>query len=41
LQSRCSIAWATPTVHFGLVILEMGSCELFALGGLELWSSWS
>jgi hypothetical protein len=24
LQSRCSTAWATPPVHFALVILEMG-----------------
>jgi hypothetical protein len=24
LQSRCSIAWAMPPVHFALVILEMG-----------------
>jgi hypothetical protein len=30
LQSRCSITWAAPPVHFALVILEMESCELFA-----------
>jgi hypothetical protein len=26
----CTTAWATPPVHFALVILEMGSHELFA-----------
>jgi hypothetical protein len=41
LQSRCFTAWATPSVHFALVILEMRSQELFAQAGLELWSSWS
>jgi hypothetical protein len=30
LQSRCSTAWATPLVLFALVIVEMGSHELFA-----------
>jgi hypothetical protein len=25
LQTRCSPAWATTSVHFALVILEMGS----------------
>jgi hypothetical protein len=35
LQSRYSITWATPPVHFALVILEMESCELFALASLE------
>jgi hypothetical protein len=39
LQSRCSTAWATPPFHFALV-LELGSCKLFAWAGLELWSSW-
>jgi hypothetical protein len=27
-----------PCVHFALVILEMGSCELFAQAGLKLQS---
>jgi hypothetical protein len=27
--------WATPPVHFALVILEMGSCELFACASLN------
>jgi hypothetical protein len=35
LQSRCSIAWATHPVHFVLVILEMGSCELFGWTDLK------
>jgi hypothetical protein len=30
LQSRPSTVRATPPVHFALVILEMGSYELFA-----------
>jgi hypothetical protein len=30
LQSRHSATWKTPPVHFALVILEMGSCEIFA-----------
>jgi hypothetical protein len=30
LQSRCSTTWSTPPVHFALVILKMGSQELFA-----------
>jgi hypothetical protein len=30
-----STAWATPPVHFALVILEMGSCELFPWTGLK------
>jgi hypothetical protein len=30
LQSRCSTTRAIPPVHFALVILEMGSCKLFA-----------
>jgi hypothetical protein len=29
LESRCSIFWATPPVHFAVIILEMGSLELF------------
>jgi hypothetical protein len=41
VPSRHSTAWATPPVHFGLVILETGSLQLFALAGLELWSSLS
>jgi hypothetical protein len=32
LQSRRYTAWVIPSVHFALVILEMGSCELFAQG---------
>jgi hypothetical protein len=39
LQSRHSTAW--PPVRFALVILEMGSYELFACAGLKLRSSWS
>jgi hypothetical protein len=27
--------------HFTLVILEIGSCELFAQAGHKQWSSWS
>jgi hypothetical protein len=34
-QSRYSITWAMPPVHFVLVILEMGSWELFAWAGLK------
>jgi hypothetical protein len=30
LQSRCSATSATPSVHFALIILEIGFCELFA-----------
>jgi hypothetical protein len=41
LQSRHSTTWATPPVHFALVILEMGYQELFARAGFELWSSQS
>jgi hypothetical protein len=40
LQSKHSIAWATPRVHFALVILEMGSPKLFAWAVTELQSSW-
>jgi hypothetical protein len=36
LQNSCSAASATPPVHFALVILEMGSCELFPQAGLKL-----
>jgi hypothetical protein len=36
LPSRNSTAWATPPVHFALVILEMGYCGLFAWVVLEL-----
>jgi hypothetical protein len=28
--------WSTPPVHFALVILEVGSCELFAQTVLQL-----
>jgi hypothetical protein len=35
LQSRLSTAWTTPPVHFTLLILEMGSQELFALANLK------
>jgi hypothetical protein len=38
-QSRSSATWATPSVYISLVILEMRSCKLFALAGLELQSS--
>jgi hypothetical protein len=30
LQSRHSTTWVTPLVHFVVVILELGSHELFA-----------
>jgi hypothetical protein len=39
LQSKHSTTWATPLVHFALVILEMGSHQLSVWAGLELWSS--
>jgi hypothetical protein len=39
LQQRYSTTYATFPVHFGLVILEMGSHKLFAKAGLELQSS--
>jgi hypothetical protein len=29
-QSRHSTAWGTPPVCIALVVLEMGSCKLFA-----------
>jgi hypothetical protein len=41
LQSRCLTAWATPPLHFALVILEVESLELFAWAGLKPWSSQS
>jgi hypothetical protein len=41
LHSRPSTTWATPPVHFALVILEIGSHELFAWAGLEPRSSQS
>jgi hypothetical protein len=41
LQRRCSTAWATPPVYFALVILEIGSHQLFAQADLEPRSSWS
>jgi hypothetical protein len=31
-QSSNSTAWAMPLVHFALVILEVGFCELFVQG---------
>jgi hypothetical protein len=39
LQNRHSITWATPPVHFALVILEARSCKLLAWAGFELRSS--
>jgi hypothetical protein len=39
LQYRCFTSSAISPVHFALVILEMGSCELFAQAVLEPWSS--
>jgi hypothetical protein len=40
LQSRHFAAWATPPVHFALVILQMElGGSVFAWAGLELWSS--
>jgi hypothetical protein len=39
LQSKHSTSWVTPPVYFGLVILEMGSHELFPWAGLESRSS--
>jgi hypothetical protein len=36
LQSRLSTTWATPPVHFVLLILEMGSCEQFAQTGARI-----
>jgi hypothetical protein len=41
LQSRCCTAWATPPVHFSLIILEMESHKLFAQAGPEPWPSQS
>jgi hypothetical protein len=42
LQSSHSTTWATLSVHFALVILEMGgSLKLFAQASLKLQSSWS
>jgi hypothetical protein len=35
LQSRHSTTLATPLVHLTMVILKMGSLELFAGAGLE------
>jgi hypothetical protein len=39
LQNRHSTARATPPAHFALLILEMGSQELFAWAGLKPQSS--
>jgi hypothetical protein len=36
LAKKHSTTWATPLVHFSLVILEMGCHKLFAQAGLEL-----
>jgi hypothetical protein len=41
LQSRHSTTWATALVHFALVILEMGSREVFVWAGFEPQFSWS
>jgi hypothetical protein len=41
LQSRCSTYSSTPPVHFAVVILEMGSQELFGWAALKSWSSGS
>jgi hypothetical protein len=41
LAQQHSTAWATPPVHFALVILETDSLELFARAGLEPRSSQS
>jgi hypothetical protein len=35
----CFATWATPPVHFALVILETEVLKLFAWPGFELWSS--
>jgi hypothetical protein len=32
LQNKCFTAWATIPVHFALIIMVMGSCELFSPG---------
>jgi hypothetical protein len=39
LQSRCSTAQATPPLPLALIILEIGSHELYSSAGLELRSS--
>jgi hypothetical protein len=44
LHSRCSINWAIPLVHIGVVILVVGSCELFVWGWFQtmifpIWAS--
>jgi hypothetical protein len=39
-QAKYFTTSATPLVHFALVILEIGSHELFAWASLELWSSY-
>jgi hypothetical protein len=41
LQSRDYSPWDTPPAYFALVILEMGSHDLFAWAGLEQQSSLS
>jgi hypothetical protein len=37
LQSRCSIAWATPPVHFALVILEISTSQVARMTGMSHW----
>jgi hypothetical protein len=39
LTEKCSPTWAILPAHFALVVLEMGSCELFAGFVLKPWSS--
>jgi hypothetical protein len=39
LQDRSCTTSALPLVHFALIILDLGSWELFAWAGLEPWSS--
>jgi hypothetical protein len=42
LQSRSSTTWATPPVHFALVIFgDGGSHKLFVWADIETKSSWS
>jgi hypothetical protein len=40
LAKQVLATWATPPVHFALVILEMGSPELFLQADLKPQSSW-
>jgi hypothetical protein len=41
LAKQALYCWSHTSVHFALVILEIGSWELFAWTGLEPWSSQS